>query len=272
MSKGPGGDDAGQDGAPESRDEVQRKAEVRQRSLEQTRARQIRVRHRTPLARDAAAREWSLSEELRLEKEWSWLKGRSSWVWGWVRRKASGLWGWLASDSLSRAAVLTILALLCAAFLVLWATGLPDLKDDEDGRWWYLYADTLEWKDRLTIAGAVAAGAGAAFALVIGYRKQSDVEEAKFGAAFADATAQLGDAAPVVRIAGAYALAALADRHMDRRQQCIDGLCAYLRLNYTRYLLGSPDGRGSGRQARHDLLPLSLMIRGVLSPGPGGVG
>ena len=39
-----------------------------------------------------------------------------------------------------------------------------------------------------------------------------------------------------------------------------------------RYLLGSPDGRGSGHQARHDLLPLSLMIRGVLSPGPGGVG
>lgn len=25
----------------------------------------------------------------------------------------------------------------------------------------------------------------------------------------------------------------------------------------TRYLLGSPDGRGSGHQARHDLLPLS---------------
>lgn len=28
-------------------------------------------------------------------------------------------------------------------------------------------------------------------------------------------------------------------------------------INNPRYLLGSPDGRGSGHQARHDLLPLS---------------
>ncbi len=131
-------------------------------------------------------------------------------------------------DSLQWASALTILGLLAAAGLALWLTGRP-----QGGDWWDIHYDTLGWKDRLTIAGAVAAGAGAAIALVVSYRKQRDAEEGKFAAAFAAGAAQLGDQAPAVRMAGAYALAALADRHPDRRQQCIDALCGYLRLNYT---------------------------------------
>ena len=128
---------------------------------------------------------------------------------------------------LPAAAALTIGALLLAAFLVLWLTGRP-----EGGDWWLLHEKPLDWKDRLTIAGAVAAGAGAAVALVVSYRKQRDAEDSKFANDFAAAAAQLGDAAPAVRIAGVYALSALADRHHDRRQQCTDALCGYLRLNY----------------------------------------
>ena len=131
-------------------------------------------------------------------------------------------------DSLQWASALTILGLLAAAGLALWLTGLP-----QGGDLWDIHYDTLGWKDRLTIAGAVAAGAGAAIALVVSYRKQRDAEEGKFAAAFAAGAAQLGDQAPAVRMAGAYALAALADRHPDRRQQCVDALCGYLRLHYT---------------------------------------
>lgn len=131
-------------------------------------------------------------------------------------------------DSLPLAASLTIGSLLVAAALVLWLTGRP-----QGGDWWDIHYDTLEWKERLTIAGAVAAGAGAAIALVVAYRKQRDAEEGKFAQAFADAAAQLGNDSAAVRMAGAYALAALSDKHTERRQQCIDALCSYLRLNYS---------------------------------------
>lgn len=90
-------------------------------------------------------------------------------------------------DSLPLAAALTICSLITAAALVLWLTGRPT-----GGDWWDIHYDTLEWKDRLTIAGAVAAGAGAAIALVVSYRKQRDAEEGKFSHAFAEAAAQLG--------------------------------------------------------------------------------
>lgn len=73
--------------------------------------------------------------------------------------------------SLPAAAALTILGLVAAAVLVLWLTGRP-----EGGEWWDFHTKTLEWKDRLTISGAVAAGAGAAIALVVSYRKQRDAE------------------------------------------------------------------------------------------------
>jgi uncharacterized protein YjbI with pentapeptide repeats len=44
---------------------------------------------------------------------------------------------------------------------------------------------------------------------------------------------QLGsDKPPAVRLAGVYAMAALADEWQDHRQMCVDVLCAYLRMPY----------------------------------------
>jgi hypothetical protein len=75
------------------------------------------------------------------------------------------------------------------------------------------------------------------FAVVYAYRKQR-VEEAaghradsaQFYERYAAAAAQLGSEAAVVRLAGVYALARLAEDWSDQRQTCVDVLCAYLRL------------------------------------------
>jgi uncharacterized protein YjbI with pentapeptide repeats len=52
---------------------------------------------------------------------------------------------------------------------------------------------------------------------------------------FATAADQLGSDKPAVRLAGAYAMAALADdweKNQESRQTCVDVLCAYLRMPY----------------------------------------
>ena len=50
---------------------------------------------------------------------------------------------------------------------------------------------------------------------------------------FATAAGQLGGDKPTaVRLAGVYAMAALADDWPKNRQTCVDVLCAYLRLPY----------------------------------------
>lgn len=51
---------------------------------------------------------------------------------------------------------------------------------------------------------------------------------------FATAATQLGSDKPAVRLAGVYAMAGLADDWADNRQQCVDVLCAYIRLPYER--------------------------------------
>ena len=74
-------------------------------------------------------------------------------------------------------------------------------------------------------------------ALVVAYRRQhlSEATDAReydkalverFGAA----AEQLGADQPAVRLAGAYAMARLADEWPQERQMCIDVLCGYLRL------------------------------------------
>src|ERR1035437_6019680 len=70
--------------------------------------------------------------------------------------------------------------------------------------------------------------------LTFAYRRQREAERGRFGQRFADSAAQLGGTSAAVRMAGAYAMAALADEtnETNRRQQCIDVLCAYLRLPY----------------------------------------
>lgn len=74
---------------------------------------------------------------------------------------------------------------------------------------------------------------------VYAYRKQllsegdARREDERFlSSRFESATAQMGDEAAAVRLAGVYALAALADDWPARRALCVDVLCAYMRLPY----------------------------------------
>lgn len=80
----------------------------------------------------------------------------------------------------------------------------------------------------LTLIG----GIGAAILVVVAYRRQRDLETARFDDRFAAAAAQLGADTAAERLAGVYAMAALADTWEQHRQQCIDVLCGYLRLPY----------------------------------------
>lgn len=59
-------------------------------------------------------------------------------------------------------------------------------------------------------------------------RKQWRLEQ--YSQRFQDAARQLGDVAAPVRLAGAYAMARLADDWQDQRQVCVNVLCSYLRL------------------------------------------
>jgi hypothetical protein len=93
--------------------------------------------------------------------------------------------------------------------------------------------------DLLKIGFAVTAGIGAVIALVTAYRKQRieefthNREEMKlFNERFATAAGQLGHESVAVRLAGAHAMAGLADDWPDQRQTCVDVLCAYLRIPY----------------------------------------
>lgn len=90
----------------------------------------------------------------------------------------------------------------------------------------------LSWENRLKAAAAVVTASGAVVALTVSYRKQRDAEEGRFATLFAEAAGQLGNSSPAVRIAGFYAIAALADRYAGHRQQCIEALCGYMRLPY----------------------------------------
>jgi hypothetical protein len=73
-----------------------------------------------------------------------------------------------------------------------------------------------------------------AFGTVVVFRRQRDSERAQFAQRFGAASAQLGSPDVAVRIAGVYAMAAVADESTgyERRQRCIDVLCGYLRLPY----------------------------------------
>lgn len=93
--------------------------------------------------------------------------------------------------------------------------------------------------DVTRIALTVVAGVGGIVALTVAYRRQRNLESNLYTERFGAAAEQLGDSAPAVRLAGVYAMAALADVAVDQRQQCIDVLCAYLRLPYL-----AKDGQG----------------------------
>ncbi|ONI77573.1 hypothetical protein BWI15_03440 [Kribbella sp. ALI-6-A] len=102
------------------------------------------------------------------------------------------------------------------------------------------------------IALGLAAGVGASVALIIGYRR-ARVEEAGshrddrrlFSSRYQDAADLLGHDKAAVRLAGVYAMSRLADDWNEQRQQCIDVLCAYLRLPYD-----PASGDGGEREVR----------------------
>ncbi|MEV4123981.1 hypothetical protein [Nocardia sp. NPDC049707] len=83
--------------------------------------------------------------------------------------------------------------------------------------------------DITKLALVVAGGVGGAVALVVAYRRQRDLESARFIERFGAAATQLGSPHTAVRIAGVYAMAVVADESAgDRRQQCIDVLCGLI--------------------------------------------
>ena len=126
-------------------------------------------------------------------------------------------------------------------------------------------------KDTTQIVLTVIAGLGAAVALVVAYRRQRDAELARFDERFAAAAAQLGAPTAAERLAGVYAMAALADTWEQHRQQCIDVLCGYLRLPYdpTNALLTTvvsehtwPIGAATGKETRtYEQLPNDREVR-----------
>jgi uncharacterized protein YjbI with pentapeptide repeats len=70
---------------------------------------------------------------------------------------------------------------------------------------------------------------------------------------FAGAAARLAADDPAIRVVGAYDMALLADDWEERRQECIDMLCASLRI----HLLGSGAGEaGPAREAHRTLIRL----------------
>jgi hypothetical protein len=85
----------------------------------------------------------------------------------------------------------------------------------------------------------ILAGAAGVVALVIAYRRQRIGEAAEqrealklYNERFSSASDQLSSERAANRLAGAYAMAALADDWAYNRQMCINVLCAYLRMPY----------------------------------------
>jgi hypothetical protein len=118
---------------------------------------------------------------------------------------------------------------LAALGLAAWALlGRPPLQSPSGG---------ISVHDTVGVAQLVfasVAGVGALVALVVAYRRQRVTEDRStvFNERFATTATQLGDSQPAVRLAGAYAMAGLADDWVENRQTCVDVLCAYLRLPY----------------------------------------
>jgi uncharacterized protein YjbI with pentapeptide repeats len=146
-----------------------------------------------------------------------------------------------------------------------------------DGRGWWIadhHLTTAQWYDvvRSTIASMGVFGIGAAGLLA--YRRQKtseathqlsvqlreDSSTVDLRARFATAAGQLGNASAAVRLAGVYAMAALADdwhtaKNDVQIQVCIDVLCAYLRIPY------DPNSTKAGRGEREVRLTVISVIR-----------
>jgi hypothetical protein len=91
----------------------------------------------------------------------------------------------------------------------------------------------------IRLAFYAVAGIGGVIALTVAYRKQrlneaeAEGERAKlFNERFAAAADQLASERAANRLAGVYAMAALADEWDAGRQTCVNVLCAYMRMPY----------------------------------------
>lgn len=144
-------------------------------------------------------------------------------------RYAPSLWPvWLVAPIW----VMLASALAWVIYLQLWAVAVP--RPGPNGG--PASIDPLDViKTTITVAGFV----GAVLVGVYGYRKQRLVEgDARRADAdqlaqrYTTAADQLGHDKAAVRLAGAYAMARLADDWDEQRQVCIDVLCAYLRMPY----------------------------------------
>ncbi len=80
--------------------------------------------------------------------------------------------------------------------------------------------------DRSSQAAEEAVGLNRETAVQVANRVTADV----FAQRYQDAASQLGHDKAAVRLAGAYAMARLADDWSQQRQSCVDVLCAYLRM------------------------------------------
>jgi hypothetical protein len=137
-------------------------------------------------------------------------------------------------------------AFAAAAALIWWGVGQPELPDERR-------LDLPATVDLIKLGLTVAAGLGGVMALVVAYRRQrvterenaradeetaraqvrDERESTKFlTERYAAASVLLGHEEAAVRLAGVYAIAALADDWPGQRQACIDVLCAYLRMPY----------------------------------------
>jgi hypothetical protein len=146
---------------------------------------------------------------------------------------------WPIGRALTIATSVAVLGLAAVMVLVLAVLGFPQLAPTGA-------LPPSQLLEVLKLVLGTVAGAGALFALVMAYRRQRLAEVADdrderraredlarvFNERFATAVGQLGHDGAAVRLAGAHALAGLADDWAPLRQTCIDVLCAYLQLPY----------------------------------------
>ncbi len=102
-------------------------------------------------------------------------------------------------------------------------------------------AHRVQVTDLVKLSLTLVAGAAATQGLVVAYRRQRSNERDEAGRRddvrlmterFGAASSQLGSQEAATRLAGVYAMATVADEWTAQRQQCVDVLCAYLRLPY----------------------------------------
>ena len=80
--------------------------------------------------------------------------------------------------------------------------------------------------EKSALAAQEAVGVNRETAIGVATRAEADA----FAKRYQEAASQLGHAKAPVRLAGVYAMALLADDWEQQRQQCVDVLCAYLRM------------------------------------------